>query len=279
MAKTALTRDQELLLTDEQFEFIRQFVHARSGIALSAGKRDLVYGRLRHRLHAHQMSGFDEYCALLKRRPETESRELINAITTNLTAFFREAHHFEFVRDKLMPAWLTSPHRPPRIRLWSAGCATGEEPYSLAITVLDALGGRPADLDILATDIDTQVLADAATATYAAERIKPLRPAYRRWFQPTGGAEKIRVAKEITDLIRFRQLNLSKPWPSAGPFDLIFCRNVVIYFDKETQRNLFERLADALVPNGHLVIGHSETLFNMTDRFELIGRTIYRKRI
>ena len=279
MAKTAFTRDQELLLTDEQFEFIRQFVHARSGIALSAGKRDLVYGRLRHRLHAHQMSGFDEYCALLKRRPETESRELINAITTNLTAFFREAHHFEFVRDKLMPAWLTSPHRPPRIRLWSAGCATGEEPYSLAITVLDALGGRPADLDILATDIDTQVLADAATATYAAERIKPLRPAYRRWFQPTGGGEKIRVAKEITDLIRFRQLNLSKPWPSAGPFDLIFCRNVVIYFDKETQRNLFERLADALVPNGHLVIGHSETLFNMTDRFELIGRTIYRKRI
>ena len=279
MAKTALTRDQELLLTDEQFEFIRQFVHARSGIALSAGKRDLVYGRLRHRLRAHQMSGFDEYCALLKRRPETESRELINAITTNLTAFFREAHHFEFVRDKLMPAWLTSPHRPPRIRLWSAGCATGEEPYSLAITVLDALGGRPADLDILATDIDTQVLADAATATYAAERIKPLRPAYRRWFQPTGGGEKIRVAKEITDLIRFRQLNLSKPWPSAGPFDLIFCRNVVIYFDKETQRNLFERLADALVPNGHLVIGHSETLFNMTDRFELIGRTIYRKRI
>ena len=279
MAKTALTRDQELLLTDEQFEFIRQFVHARSGIALSAGKRDLVYGRLRHRLHAHQMSGFDEYCALLKRRPETESRELINAITTNLTAFFREAHHFEFVRDKLMPAWLTSPRRPPRIRLWSAGCATGEEPYSLAITVLDALGGRPADLDILATDIDTQVLADAATATYAAERIKPLRPAYRRWLQPTGGGEKIRVAKEITDLIRFRQLNLSKPWPSAGPFDLIFCRNVVIYFDKETQRNLFERLADALVPNGHLVIGHSETLFNMTDRFELIGRTIYRKRI
>ena len=190
MAKTALTRDQELLLTDEQFEFIRQFVHARSGIALSAGKRDLVYGRLRHRLHAHQMSGFDEYCALLKRRPETESRELINAITTNLTAFFREAHHFEFVRDKLMPAWLTSPHRPPRIRLWSAGCATGEEPYSLAITVLDALGGRPADLDILATDIDTQVLADAATATYAAERIKPLRPAYRRWFHPTGGGRE-----------------------------------------------------------------------------------------
>ena len=207
MAKTALTRDQELLLTDEQFEFIRQFVHARSGIALSAGKRDLVYGRLRHRLHAHQMSGFDEYCALLKRRPETESRELINAITTNLTAFFREAHHFEFVRDKLMPAWLTSPHRPPRIRLWSAGCATGEEPYSLAITVLDALGGRPADLDILATDIDTQVLADAATATYAAERIKPLRPAYRRWFQATGGgARKFASPRKSQILFAFASL-------------------------------------------------------------------------
>ena len=279
MVKTALTLDQELLLTDEQFEFIRQFVHARAGIALSAAKRELVYGRLRQRLRAHQMSGFDQYCALLKRRPETESRELINAITTNLTAFFREAHHFEFVRDKLVPAWLTSPHRPPRIRLWSAGCSTGEEPYSLAITVLDALGGRPADLAILATDIDTQVLADAGTAIYAAERTKPLRPAYRRWFQPTGGSDKICVAKEVTDLIRFRQLNLTKPWPNDGPFDLIFCRNVVIYFDKETQRNVFARLADALVPNGHLVIGHSETLFNMTDRFELIGRTIYRKRV
>jgi len=273
--------EREFHFTDEDFQFIRQLVGTQTGIKLADAKREMVYGRLSRRLRQLNLASFAEYCALLKENPEDEIGSLINAITTNLTSFFRERHHFEYLANSLAPLLEQAKAHDRRVRIWSAGCSTGAEPYSLAITAREAWPAtRGWDVRILATDIDTNVLQTAANAVYHEKDIADVPEAQRRrWFMRGKGdnAGTVRVKKELRDMIVFRRLNLLDPWSMKKPFDIIFCRNVVIYFDKDTQRALFSRFADMLKPEGHLFIGHSESLYKVCDRFRLIGQTIYRK--
>lgn len=252
-----------------------------AGITLSDAKRELVYGRIARRIRALRLADFDDYCALLASNPEQELGSFINAMTTNLTSFFREEHHFKFLRETLVPHWLKTRGANPHIKVWSAGCSTGEEPYSIAMTLLEALpNSATRNLEILASDIDTDVLATAASGVYPIDRVQGIEIArLKRWFRRGKGANenKAKTVPELQAPIQFMQVNLMEQWPVTAPVDLIFCRNVVIYFDKPTQRRLFQRFADLLAPDGHLIIGHSETLYGVSDAFDLVGRTIYRK--
>jgi chemotaxis protein methyltransferase CheR len=272
--------EHEFELTDSEFKRLRDLVHARTGIALSEAKRELVYGRLARRLRKLKLASFAEYCELVESGESAELQELTNAITTNLTSFFRENYHFEQLAAEALPQVESKRSATRRMRLWSAGCSTGEEPYSLAMVMREALAHLPGwDIKLLATDIDSKVVATAAEGEYAHERFKDV-PAdrVRNWFRTVPGRPGFCAASdELKALVTFKQLNLLDPWPMKGPFDIIFCRNVVIYFDKATQRGLFDRMADLQEPGGWLFIGHSENLLNVTRRYKLVGRTVYRR--
>ena len=262
------------------FEFLRELALRKAGIALAASKQDLVYGRVLRRIRALGLADFDAYCQLLARDPRLELGNFINAITTNLTSFFREVHHFEFLREVLMPRWQAARGQSPRVRIWSAGCSSGEEPYSIAVTLQEAWGSsRTRDCRILATDIDTEMLARAAGGTYDLERLPESQQArLRRWCQPAAPPTAgMQLTAELRRLVEFKHQNLIERWPVMEAQDLIFCRNVLIYFDKSMQQQLFERFAQALAPDGHLIVGHAETLHGLSSSFELVGRTIYRK--
>jgi chemotaxis protein methyltransferase CheR len=270
----------EFELTDADFKRLREIVHARTGIALSDAKRELVYGRLARRLRKLKLTSFAEYCQLVESAGSEELQELTNAITTNLTSFFRENYHFEQLSVETLPQIASKRAAARRIRLWSAGCSTGEEPYSLAMVLREGLARLPNwDIKLLATDIDSKVVATAAEGVYAADRFKGVSAErVRNWFPPVAARPGFSAASaELKALITFKQLNLLEPWPMKGPFDAIFCRNVVIYFDKATQRGLFDRMADLQEPGGWLFIGHSENLLNVTRRYKLVGRTVYRR--
>lgn len=274
---------REFEFNDRNFQHIRQIVREHTGINLTDAKRELVYSRLSRRLRKLKLKSFSEYCKLLTASDTSEITDFINAITTNLTAFFREAHHFEYLAEQVIPDMVSQKNRSRRIRIWSAGCSTGEEPYSIAITLKESIANISQwDVRILATDLDSNVIAHGETGVYKQERIDGLsKQRLQRWFlKGTGNQEgSVRVSSELKELITFRQLNLMHPWPMKGPFDAIFCRNVVIYFDKATQRQLFERYANILNNEGYLFVGHSESLFKVTDRFRLIGKTVYEKAV
>lgn len=271
---------REFGFDDRDFVKIAALVKQRAGITLSARKRDLVYARLSKRLRALGLKDFAAYCAHLESSAGgEEAGQMVNAITTNLTGFFREPHHFEFLgKEVLDPAVKLRPAVKRRLRIWSAGCSSGEEPYSIAMTVRTALGndGRW-DAKILATDIDTQMIAAAQAGLYPAERTASIPGAMKRLFAEQEGNGNVRMAETLKSLIVFKSLNLFDSWPMKGPFDAIFCRNVVIYFDNDAKRALFDRFADILPPEGFLFIGHSESLFQISNRFHLAGRTIYRR--
>jgi chemotaxis protein methyltransferase CheR len=272
--------EREFELTEAEFNRLRELVHEHTGIALSDSKRELVYGRLARRVRKLGLATFADYCALVERGHPEELQELANAITTNLTSFFRENHHFEELATTVLPQLERKRAAARRLRLWSAGCSTGEEPYSIAIVLREALAQlRNWDVKLLATDIDSNVLATAADGVYRADRFQGV-PAERmkHWFAPaTGRPAHFAAAAELKALITFKQLNLLDPWAMKGPFDVIFCRNVVIYFNKTTQRELFDRMAELQEPGAWLFIGHSENLYNVTHRYKLVSRTIYRR--
>jgi chemotaxis protein methyltransferase CheR len=277
---TTLSAVQEFELTDSEFNRLRELVREHTGIALSDAKRELVYGRLARRLRKLKLASFAEYCTLIEDRPAEEMQELTNAITTNLTSFFRENYHFEQLAAEVLPLVERSRAATRRVRLWSAGCSTGEEPYSLALVVREALAHLSGwDIKLLATDIDSKVIETAAEGVYGEERLRGVAAErVRRWFPRAAGQPGYcEASAELKTLITFRQLNLFDPWPMKGPFDIIFCRNVVIYFDKDTQRALFDRMAEVQEPGGWLFVGHSENLFNVTSRYKLVGRTVYRR--
>lgn len=270
--------DREFEFSDRDFQTIRQLVTRHTGITLSAAKRDMVYGRLSRRLRALGLRSFADYCRRITQGDAAELVEFTNAITTNLTSFFREPHHFEYLSRTLLPD-LVRHKTTPRMRIWSAGCSTGEEAYSLAMTIQETV---PPDWDvrILATDIDTSVVERARQGIYPRDRVEGLSQSrLRRWVRRGKGdkAALVRMAPALRDMITFKTLNLMHEWPMRGPFDFIFCRNVVIYFNKDTQQELFQRFADYLSADGHLFIGHSESLHKVSDRFRLLGQTIYRK--
>jgi len=281
VAKIKVDKTREFEFTAEVFEKIRQIVKSHTGIVLADGKQDMVYGRLTRRLRALDLPDFNSYLTIIEREDEEELIHLVNAITTNLTSFFREEHHFGYLKSAVFPSLLEKNAATRRIRIWSAGCSTGEEPYSIAMTVKEFFADHPGwDVKIIATDLDSNVVAKAAKAVYDKTRVEGVSPEYKkRWMKRGRGekSEQVKMKAELQELITFKQLNLLHQWPIKGPIDIIFCRNVVIYFDKDTQRTLFGRYADVLSSDGHLFIGHSENMFNVCDRFESLGHTIYQR--
>jgi len=280
MPDTSTQRLREFAFHDQDFQALRSLVKSLTGINLTEQKRELVYGRLTRRLRALRLRTFAEYRELLA-GDGRELTELCNALTTNLTAFFREPHHFQYLREHWLERLLAEPRASRRLRIWSAGCSTGEEPYSIAMTVLETLPHPGSwDVRILATDLDSEVLQRARHGLYTPERTANLsRERLDRFFveRSQGRITAHQVAPEVAALVTFKQLNLMHPLPMKGPLDVIFCRNVVIYFDKDTQRDLFARICRLQRPGDLLFLGHSESLFKVCDSYGLIGKTIYRR--
>ncbi|PWV70260.1 CheR family methyltransferase [Halomonas sp. A11-A] len=265
--------ERDLVLTDEDFARIRQLIYQRAGIVLAEHKREMVYSRLAKRLRHHGLTRFSDYLARLERQPDAREWEAFtNALTTNLTAFFRESHHFPLLAEHVRA-------RPGPIRVWSAAASTGEEPYSIAMTLCEALGSRAGDARVVATDIDTEALARAEAGIYPLEQVHKLEAErMRRFFQRGTGRQAglARVRPELRAMVEFLPLNLLAPsWPVSGPFDAIFCRNVMIYFDKATQARILERFAPLLKPDGLLFAGHSENFSYITRTLRLRGQTVY----
>jgi chemotaxis protein methyltransferase CheR len=272
-------REREFELLDADFDALREIIKIRAGIHLSVGKKELVYGRVSRRLRHLKLRSFAEYRALLESN-EDELVEFCNAMTTNLTSFFRESHHFDYVRDQVLEPRLRDPRASRRIRIWSAACSSGEEPYSIAMVVRETLQDlRNWDVRILATDLDTEILARAMAGVYPEDRLKALtRQRMLTHFSAIPGRPgHFSVAPELASLITFKQLNLTRDLPISGPLDAIFCRNVIIYFDKDTQRDLFARIAVLQRSDDVLFLGHSESLFKVSDDYVLQRKTIYRR--
>jgi chemotaxis protein methyltransferase CheR len=273
----------ELTITDDEFEAFRRLVHETTGIALGPHKRALVQARLGRRLRALGLTSFRAYHRYLTERDSGQELErFVNAITTNKTEFFREAHHFRFLAEQWAPAVVARAARTGarRLRLWSAACSTGEEPYTIAMTVREALGASASwDLRILASDVDTDVLARAEAGIYTADQVAPVPAALRsRYFEPAPDGRGVRVRSALRDLVAFRQINFQDDhWPIRTRFDAIFCRNVLIYFDREGQRRILERLVALLVDDGLLFLGHSESVLGLLAGMRHVGNTIYRK--
>jgi len=271
-------REREFIFTSEHFVRVRDELYDYAGIVLADHKQDMVYNRLVRRLRDLNLVSFDDYLNSLT-RDSAEFTNFINAMTTNLTSFFREKHHFDFINETILPNLSKQGNR--RLRVWSAGCSLGEEPYSIAMTLLDSNTDLSSwDIRLLATDIDSAVLNRAALGEYGLERIESLPKAtQRKWFLKGVGEKKgqVKVQKALKSMITYNHLNLMHEWPMKGPFDFIFCRNVMIYFDTKTQEDLLERMADLIKPGGYLFVGHSEALARYGNRFRLMGKTIYQK--
>ena len=270
-------RQRGTLLSDKQFDYVMKLIYELTGIAMTAAKRLLVERRIAKRMETIGLSDFEDYAALLKSRDPVEVEHFSNAVTTNLTSFFRENHHFEFLKNQFIPE-IRARRGEQKLRLWSAGCSTGEEPYSIAITLREAFQEMDQwDVKILCTDLDSEVLDKASRGMYASERVEGIEPArVSKWFQH-GNGDQVKVKPVLQKNLVFRRLNLMHEWPFKGQFDLIFCRNVMIYFDKPTQEKLIKRFARHLVPSGYLIVGHSESLIRNSTQFELLGHTVYQK--
>lgn len=272
---------REFEYTLDDFNFLRKISNQHSGIMVPDDKFDMFYSRLSKRVRLLGFNRFKQYCQYLQDHPDREFTEFINAVTTNLTSFFREKHHFEYLSQSLIPELLTKNKAQKQLKIWSAGCSTGEEPYSIAMTLMENI---PDDwsIKILATDLDTQVLSTAAEGIYPMDRVASLdEKCLQRWFQKGTGSQsnKVRVKTLLRQNIHFTQLNLMQEWPIKGVFDFIFCRNVLIYFDRDAKALLANRYAGLLREGGHLFIGHSESLHQLDTPFTLIGNTIYKKTV
>lgn len=266
--------EREFEFTVENFERISALIYEHAGISLKPSKQHMVYSRLARRLRVNGLETFNDYLKLLETNNEAEWEAFVNSLTTNLTSFFREPHHFPLLAEHLLKQKGNHP-----IALWCAAASTGEEPYSMAMTVVDTLGGFNAPVTIVASDVDTNVLAKAQAGIYPAERIEKLPEAtVKRFFLRGTGAQSgyVRVRPELRAMVDFRPLNLlSGDWSVKGPLDAIFCRNVMIYFDKGTQLKILQRFAPLLRPDGLLFAGHSESFHNATQIFRLRGKTVY----
>ncbi|MHC4637257.1 MAG: CheR family methyltransferase [Planctomycetota bacterium] len=280
--QTLIMRD--VVLSEKDFHKISQLVYDHCGINLHGGKKELVRARLAKRLRLGKFRTFPEYMRhVLEDKTGKEFSVLIDSLSTNLTSFFREPQHFEFLQSRFIPALLEQKRKERnfKIRAWSAGCSSGEEPYSIAIVLHEAVQGRGRwDIKVLATDISTSILEIAKTGIYDTERIKPVPSIQRqRYLVPhrSNGQKVLEVSKTLRDTVVFRYLNLMKDWPIKGPLDFVFCRNVMIYFDKPTQSRLINRFWDLLDSGGILFTGHSESLTGIEHKFKYIQPTIYMK--
>ena len=265
---------REFHFTSRDFDRVRKLIYAHAGISLSDSKQELVYSRLSRRLRATGIKSFSEYLTLLESNNTAEWEAFTNSLTTNLTSFFREPHHFPILADHLRS--LNGKHP---IAMWCSAASTGEEPYTMAMTAIDALGRDASKVTILATDLDTKVLETAKAGVYPEERISKLDPELvKRFFLRGTGAQTgfVRVRPELRDMVSFRQINLlNKDWQIRAPLDVIFCRNVMIYFDKQTQLDVLQKFVPLLRSNGLLFAGHSESFHQADEYFKLRGKTVY----
>lgn len=267
------TPQREFAFSRRDFEEIRKMIHEHAGISLSDAKEDMVYSRLARRLRATGRRSFQDYLALIRSGDAAEWEAFVNSLTTNLTDFFREAHHFHILHDFLK----TRRERP--ITIWSSASSTGEEPYSIAMTAVEALGGFNAPVKVLASDLDTNVLRKGREGAYPLERVAKLSEARQRQFFLRGVGDNtgmVKIKPELQTMVDFFRLNLLDPvWSIRQPLDAIFCRNVMIYFDKPTQYAILKKMKPLLKPDGLLFVGHSEALYHATDLFKLRGQTVY----
>jgi len=269
---------REFQMSKQNFTVISEVIYKYSGIVLKDIKEDMVYNRISRRVRKTGSLGFDDYLAMALQQESVEFTHFVNAMTTNFTSFFRESHHFDFIKNTAIPEWKSNPHRK-KLRIWSAGSSTGEEAYSIAMTLNDQIPNAW-DAKILATDLDTNVVAQGESGVYSPDRVSDLSSKLvSQYFDKIGSGEKerVQVKKSLRDMTFFKPLNLLQDWPMSGQFEMIFCRNVFIYFDKPTQKLLFNRFADLLSPGGYLIIGHAESMYKLSDRFTSIGNTVYRK--
>jgi len=259
--------DGEFPLSKEDFQQIAEIAYADAGIDLNEAKASLVYSRLTKRLRTLRLESFHSYCALLSKTDgEGERQHMVAALTTNVTRFFREPHHFEHLKTHVLPSLITTARAGGAVRIWSAACSSGEEPYSIALAILSVLPDAAAlNVKVLATDIDPNVLQNGQAGVYGEAAMAPVPADMRhRWFSPQtdgDGVKAWRAGTELRKLVTFRNLNLIGHWPMRGPFQAIFCRNALIYFKEETQVEVWRRFVPLLAPGGRLYIGHSERLF------------------
>jgi chemotaxis protein methyltransferase CheR len=268
--------NREFTWTDADFDRVQSLIYKRAGISLHDGKHAMVYSRLSRRLRDTGYQSFKDYLSWLESTDGPEWQEFINALTTNLTSFFRERHHFEIFADLLkskpaMPNW----------RVWCSAASTGEEPYSIVMTALDSLGPR-ANFSLAASDIDSKVLATAANGVYRLESLKGVdaQQTQKYFLRGKGGNDgMVRVKPELRQKIEFLMVNLIRDdWPFREPFDVVFCRNVMIYFDAQTQRSVLERIHRVMKPGALLFVGHAENFSESKDLFTLKGKTVYERR-
>lgn len=262
---------REFHFTPDDFERVRKMIYDYAGIALHTGKQDMVYGRLARRLRALGLSNFKDYLARLERGDHKEWEAFVNSLTTNLTSFFREEHHFPILAEHLKKR-----RDNGAVTVWCSAASTGEEPYSIAMTICETFDSLTPNARIIATDLDTSVLDFAAKGIYPAERVEKLSPARLSRFMTRQPDGQFAVKQELKNLISFRRLNLiDNNWAIRGPFDAIFCRNVMIYFDKPTQLSILKKFAPMLKQDGLLFVGHSENFYHAADVFRLRGKTVY----
>lgn len=282
MTAAELQTGGEFRMTDKDFRQISAIMHAQTGVLLDESKTNLVYSRLAKRLRSLRLPNFSDYCSLIESQQGGDEREaMIAALTTNVTRFFRESHHFEHLKNAVLPPLIEQARRGGKIRLWSAACSSGQEPYSMALTVL-ALAPDAAkyDIKILATDIDPNMIACGEAGVYEASLMADIPEASRRWFmQEPGRAGHFRAGRELQALVHFRKLNLIGDWPMQGKFQAIFCRNVVIYFDDATKSKIWDRMVRLMDANAVLYIGHSERVGGQAEHLlRSDGITTYRPR-
>lgn len=271
----SLLPDREFAFTQADFERVRKLIYEHAGISLAPVKQDMVYSRLARRLRALRLSSFADYLGMLEKGNSQEWETFVNSLTTNLTSFFRESHHFDILKRHLKAA----DHRP--LRIWCSAASTGEEPYSLAMTACEAFDSLTPPVSIVASDIDTNVLATASHGVYGMDRVERLSAErLHRYFQKGAGAQSgyARIRPELQKLVTFTRINLlDNRWPVNGPLDALFCRNVMIYFDKPTQYRILKNFVPLLREDGLLFAGHSESFLHAADLFRSLGRTVYER--
>jgi chemotaxis protein methyltransferase CheR len=262
---------REFVFTLADFEQVRKLIYEHAGISLSSAKQDMVYSRLARRLRDRNLKTFGEYLALLKKGDKLEWERFVNSLTTNLTSFFREPHHFPILGAHLKKIQGKSP-----IKIWCCAASTGEEPYSIAMTVVETFNSFTVPVSIFASDLDTGVLATAAKGVYASDRVERLSPARLARFFMKSADGSFSVRPELRRLVNFQRLNLLESgWGVRGPLDALFCRNIMIYFDKPTQHKILKRFAPLMDGGGLLFAGHSESFLYASDLFRLQGKTVY----
>lgn len=267
------TGEREFAFSAADFERVRKLIYEHAGISLSATKQDMVYSRLARRLRETRLKTFGDYLALLERGDKSEWEKFVNSLTTNLTSFFREPHHFPLLAEHLKRLQGRSP-----IRIWCSAASTGEEPYSIAMTVVEVFNSFNTPVSIVASDLDTNVLATAAKGIYSADRVDKISSErLNRFFIKSSVPETLyTVRPELRRMISFQRLNLLEPnWSLRGPLDVLFCRNVMIYFDKPTQYKILKRFVPLMSDNGLLFAGHSESFMHAADLFRSQGKTVY----